>query len=565
MELRACSDAQIAETLAIAYELPFIRLTPRVPDPRVAALLPVDFLTAHRVLPLFVVDDTLTLAVAEPADVFAVDAVASMTGHEVQTVVTTAADMDATLHAWCVDRSSFACEGWVDEPEPGAFALDTHARSGTNGAGDPGARLAESWLYRAIRDGATAIHFEPGKDQLRIRLRVDGALHEAARHPMPLFAGIERHIRAAAGLRDDTNRGQDGTARATVDGRDVRMSVSIAPCSKGGGRDCGAGVPPESAAPPGQPGPDLAKLNHHRTQTDERTASRIVVRVLDSDRSRLRLDQLGFGYDMLKQWRRALASRRGLLLVCGPADSGRMTTLHASLAELDPAAAHLCTIEDPIRYPIADVTQFQVPDADDHGHAAVLEMALRQDPDAILACDLPDARAARLAVRAANRRQLVLAGSDAPDAPAAVAALLRLGVEPYLLATSLVAVLSQRMVRRLCPHCRTPRDLSPAESRQVDALASGKGARAHPHSAASITGYEPAGCPRCRNTGFIGRVGVFQLLVPDDAFREHLADRPTLAALRAAAAQSGLRPIAADVIDKLAAGITTLEEFRAIE
>jgi type II secretory ATPase GspE/PulE/Tfp pilus assembly ATPase PilB-like protein len=281
---------------------------------------------------------------------------------------------------------------------------------------------------------------------------------------------------------------------------------------------------------------------------------KVVVRLVDSERVTLNLEKLGFSYETLKQWNKLIARPQGLILVTGPVGSGKKSTLYSAMHARAAEDLNVCTIEDPVAYAIAGVNQFQVNDEAGLTYAAGLRALLRQDPDVVMLGELRDAETAQLAAQAALSGQLVFAAMNTVDALGAIPRMLHYGVEPYVLASTLAGVLAQRMVRRLCPACKEPYTPEGNERRQVE-QAAGSGA-----AGGGGMLYRAKGCTRCRNVGYAGRLGIFELLVPDDALVDAIGRGAPLAELRSLAQQAGLTSLRADALEKTKAGITSLAE-----
>jgi type II secretory ATPase GspE/PulE/Tfp pilus assembly ATPase PilB-like protein len=276
---------------------------------------------------------------------------------------------------------------------------------------------------------------------------------------------------------------------------------------------------------------------------------KITLRLIDNGKANLRLERLGFDYDALKQWRKLLSLRSGLLLVTGPAGCGKTSTLYASLRELNAADANVCTIESPVESTLPGVNQFQVNDVAGLTYAAALRSLMAQEPDAIMIQDLADPETARLATQASLTGHIVMTSLHVPDAISAIPRLGHLGIEPYLVASSVAGILSQRLVRKLCQSCKETYTPTHAERRQLEKL-----------GVSVETLCRPKGCQRCRQLGFSGRVAVFELLTVDDAFAERIAAGSPASDLRGLANSRGFKSLRADGIEKAKAGITTLEE-----
>lgn len=541
VELRHCSEDQVAEALAESHGFPFARLTPRLADGKVIGLLPDAFLDGNLALPLFLVDGVLTVALAEPTNVFLIEEIERLTGKTVQVVATTPSDVRSTLAAYRSGDGALAIDASIEDvpadelvvaacapaqPAPPETRTPQRAEHDIESAprGSEAERLVRHCLHRAIRAGANGIHIEPDVDHLRIRYRIDGALAEPMRVPLRFHRPIAQWLKSAAGIAPtDSPTSAAGSFRVTAGGRDTELQVSAVPA---------------------------------------RCGERLVVRILDGQKPSFTFEQLGFSYDMLKRWRRLIARPGGLMLVSGPAFSGHLTTLYSSLESRNSPLVNACTIEQPIRYAIPGVNQFAVDAARGFSTAAALEAVLRQDPDVLMVTDLPDADSAKLAVRVAMEGHLVLTGLHASDAPLALARLQNLGVEPHAIASTVGGILAQRLVRRLCPACREPYNPPASFQRLLDSTDPTSAGAAGAAAPGII--YRAKGCEQCRQTGYSGRVGIFELLVPDDAMIDRLAQGLPLADLRDLARKAGLQPLRADGLAKIKAGITTLDEVARV-
>jgi type IV pilus assembly protein PilB len=520
-ELHICTEEQVMEALAIGYGVPFARISPRVADPKVIDILPREFLERHKVLPLFKVRNRLTLAVNEPAKVFLLEEVGRMTGCEVLVVCATFKDIKATLETHLPSANIFVIDEIFDGENPtGELALieekgDDIADLEAAAQGSPVIKLVNYLIYHAVSEGASDIHIEPDDNFLRVRYRVDGALYEKLRPPHKMLPAISSRIKIMARLDISERRlPQDGGIHVLMEGRPVDLRVSTMP---------------------GQHG------------------EKIVVRIIDNRNILVNLEKLGFSYETLKQWRKVISSPNGIVLVTGPTGSGKSTTLYSVLKELNTDEVNICTVEDPVEFNLPRVNQFQVNEQVGFTFASSLRALLRQDPDIIMVGEIRDGETSKIAVQAALTGHLVLSTLHTNDAPGAITRLLNIGVEPYLVSASVVAVLAQRLVRKICTSCKTPCEVS-------------DGTRAAAERAAGEieTFYHGVGCAKCRNSGHSGRIGIYELLVPDDAMRDKITAAPSINELRAMAAEAGMVTLRQDGMAKVKAGITTVEEvFRA--
>jgi len=516
VEMGLCSEDQITESLAVGYGVPYARISPRVADPKVISLLPRDFLEKHQVLPLFLVEGVLTVAVPEPANVFLLEEIERVGGHPAQVVAATARDIKTTLQAYLPDDRVFVIHDIIDEVEPQEFKLieqkATDVADLAQAAGDsPVIKLVNYCIYAAVKEGATDVHIEPSENLLRVRFRIDGRLTEKLRPPPQMHAAVASRIKIMAGLDISQRRlPQDGAIHVMMDKRPIELRVSTVPGRHG---------------------------------------ENVVIRIIDNEKSSVHLEKLGFSYDVLKGWKKLLTQPNGILLVTGPAGSGKTTTLYAGLNEINKDDVNICTVEDPVQYVLPGVNQFQVNEKAGFTVAGAVRSLLRQDPDILLIGEMRDSDTARLATQAALTGHLVLSSLHTHDAPSAINRLYHLGIEPYLVGATVGGVLAQRLVRKLCQTCRESYTPTVNERRQMEKVVG-----------VVETLYRPKGCPRCRNLGYSGRIGIYELLVPDDAMIERISQGAPLAELREHARRVGMKPLRTDGMEKAKSGITTLDE-----
>jgi type IV pilus assembly protein PilB len=394
VELRFCTEDQIVEALAQVYGVPYARVSPRVADPKVIAILPRDFLEKHQVLPLFLVEGLLTVAVPEPANVFLVEEVERVSGHPVQVVAATTRDIKATLQAYLPDDKVFVIDDIIEGVEPQQFTLieqkvDDIADLEQAAGDSPVIKLVNYCVYTAVKEGASDIHIEPGEGILRVRFRVDGRLVEKLRPPAQMHAAVASRIKIMAGLDISERRlPQDGGIHVMMDKRPIDLRVSTVPGRHG---------------------------------------EKVVVRIIDNEKASVNLEKLGFGYDTLKAWRKLITLPNGILLVTGPTGSGKSTTLYAALQELNRDDVNICTVEDPVEYVMPGINQFQVNEKAGFGFDGALRSLLRQDPDILMIGEIRDVDTGRLATQAALTGHLVLSTLHTNDAPSAFTRLYNLG------------------------------------------------------------------------------------------------------------------------------------------
>jgi type IV pilus assembly protein PilB len=276
---------------------------------------------------------------------------------------------------------------------------------------------------------------------------------------------------------------------------------------------------------------------------------KVVIRIIDNEKASVNLEKLGFGYETLKQWRKLIALPNGIILVTGPTGSGKSTTLYAVLQELHSDSLNICTVEDPVEYALAGINQFQVNDKAGFTFANALRSLLRQDPDVIMVGEIRDPETAKIAVQASLTGHLVFSTLHTNDAPSAVTRLFNIGIEPYLVSASVAGVMAQRLVRKLCQACKEAYEPTINERRQIEKVCGGVEKL-----------FRARGCPKCRNLGYTGRIGIYELFVPDDEVLDKISAGASLNEMRDLARGKGMKPLRVDGIEKVKAGITTLEE-----
>ncbi len=516
VEMGYCTENQIASALAEAYEVPYAQVGPKVCDPKALEILPREFLEEHIVLPLFKVYDVLTVAVNEPTNVFLIDEIERISGCKVQVVCSTAKDIKATLQTYLPAANVFVIDDIIDDNGLEDFTLIENITQDISNleeiAGQsPVVKLVNYLLYNAVRDNASDIHIEPDDKKLRIRYRVDGRLYEKMCPPYQMHPAIVSRIKIMAELDIAQRRlPQDGGIHVLVEARPIDLRVSVMPGNFG---------------------------------------EKVVIRIIDPQKILFNLESLGFTFDNLQLFRQVIHSPNGIVLVTGPTGSGKNTTLYAALAELNSDEVNICTVEDPVECNMAGVNQFQVSESAGFRFSTALRSLLRQDPDIIMVGEIRDKDTANIAVQAALTGHLVLSTLHTNDAPGAVTRLLDLDVAPYLVSASLIAVLAQRLVRKICHNCKTEYEPSASIKKMVEQM-SGKVEKF----------YRGVGCKKCRNTGYVGRIAIHELFVPNEEIMEMIAEGVSLKKLRTKALQNGMIPLQDDAIDKVKAGIISIEE-----
>jgi type IV pilus assembly protein PilB len=517
VELGYCTENQIAAALADAYGLPYAQVSPKICDASIIEVLPRDFIEEHTVLPLFKVHNVLTIAMSEPANVFLLDEIERISGCKVQVVCATVKDIKATLQIYMPAANVFVIDDIIDDKSLEDFSLIENITEDISNleeiAGQsPVVKLVNSLLFNAVHENASDIHIEPDDKKLRIRYRVDGRLYEKMRPPHQMHSAIVSRIKIMAELDIAQRRlPQDGGIHVLMEGRPIDLRVSVMPGNYG---------------------------------------EKVVIRVIDARRVMFNLESLGFSYNNLQLFREKIQAPNGIVLVTGPTGSGKNTTLYAALTELNSAEVNICTVEDPIEANISGINQFQVNQNAGFEFSTALRSLLRQDPDIIMVGEIRDEQTASIAVQAALTGHLVLTTLHTNDAPGAITRLIDLKVAPYLVSASLIAVLAQRLVRKICANCRDEYEPALSVRKMVEKWAG-----------PVETFYHGIGCKKCRNTGYSGRIAIHELFVPTADVLDMISENQSVKNLRAMAIETGMVPLRRDGIEKIKAGITTIDEI----
>ncbi len=491
-------------------------------DGRLLQRLGGDFCREHTVLPLRREGSRVVVGASRPDDVFLIDEIRSRLDMGVKVVLVTAHDVRAALEIVGEGQSQ---QEEVDlaellaDVEEGDVEID-RSRSASIDEMDLEAQAGESPVIRyvnhiiqtAVKEGASDIHIEPGEKKLKVRFRIDGILFEMMNPPAAMAPAITSRLKIMANLDISERRiPQDGRIRCTVGGRRLDLRVSTLPNA------CG-----------------------------EKT----VMRILDQKSVNVELEQLGFDPDSLEIWKGLVDAPHGIVLVTGPTGSGKTTTLYASLRQLDRNKLNISTVEDPIEYHLDGITQTQMHEKIGMTFAKALKALLRQDPDVIMLGEIRDHETAHTAVQAALTGHLVLSTLHTNDAPSSITRLVNIGLEPFLVGAAVNGVLAQRLVRRLCQHCKAQEKPSDemAEFLEMQGLPTGET-------------WVAKGCDKCRQTGYAGRVGIYELLTVDDQLRDVIARNPNVAEFRRMCIERGMVTLRQDGMKKVEQGLTTVPEI----
>ena len=511
LERGTITQDQLARAIAERYGLDHLDLTVYSVDMAAANLLAAPAAKRYEAVPVRHLDArTLLVAMADPANVLAVDDIAMLTQLDVRVAVASSEDVQALIAR--LSRFESAVEEAVeDEDEGPAEVVDL--RESADDA--PVVKLVHSIVAEATERGASDIHFEPEEKEMRVRFRVDGVLQNSANVPRRMVSGVVSRVKIMAHLDIAQRRlPQDGRVGLTIEGRHVDLRVVTLPSVHG-----------ES----------------------------IVIRILDKDSTQLDLETLGMPEQELARFRRAFNQSYGAVLVTGPTGSGKSTSLYGALGELNTPERNVITIEDPVEYEIAGITQVQVNPRTGLTFAQGLRAMMRADPDVVMVGEIRDKETAQIAVEAALTGHLVLTTLHTNDAPTAMPRLMEMGVEPFLVASAIDCVVAQRLARTLCSTCKK-RTIIPASV-------------LHDHGYAAqfdLEAYEPVGCSRCNNMGYKGRVGLYEVMPVNDEVRALVLQRAPADRIADAASRAGMRRIRDDGLEKVKQGITSMAEVARV-
>jgi type IV pilus assembly protein PilB len=526
LDENVASPDGIARTLASRFHLPFVELPVIGVNPDAVRELPLHVLERVSAVPYALEGNILRVAVADPSNVQAIDELSLGTKCQVELAVASREEIANEIRRLARASEAFGARAVIEaeeaflEEEKEDDESDLEVDDGISDA--PLVRLVNSIIFQAAEDGASDIHFEPQEDTLAVRLRIDGVLHEVQRIPKRMMAGVTTRLKVLAKLDiAERRKPQDGriSLNTAAAGRMLDIRVATLPTVEG-----------ES----------------------------VVMRLLDKSKQAPTLTELGLSEDMREKLEKIIRRPTGAILVTGPTGSGKSTTLYAALTEINRPEINIITVEDPVEYRLRGVSQVQINPRAGMTFAAALRSILRSDPDVVMVGEIRDSETAKISIEAALTGHLVLSTMHTNDAPGAISRLTEMGVEPFLTGSAVSAVLAQRLARKLCSHCCEM--YSPTREDLISA-------RVSPEVAAAADGvvfYRKKGCPRCGQTGYKGRVGIFQLLVMSENLETLAANNANREELDREAIGEGMRTLWDDGLGKVAAGLTSVEELARV-
>jgi type IV pilus assembly protein PilB len=515
----------IARSLAVRYQVPLVDLAATGVAKDAADNVPLHVLERVLAIPYAFDGKTLRVAVADPGNLHGIDELRLATSGTVEIGVASSEDILAELRRLARASEAFGSRAAmldVDTSDTGEDedVDDLEAEDGVSDA--PLVRLVNSVIFQAAEDGASDVHFEPQEDALIVRFRVDGVLQEMQRIPKRMTPGVTTRLKVLAKLDiAERRKPQDGriSLNAAAAGRMLDIRVATLPTVEG---------------------------------------EKVVMRLLDKSRRAPTLEELGLSDEMRAQLADILARPTGALLVTGPTGSGKSTTLYAGLTTINRPEVNIITVEDPVEYRLAGVNQVQINNRAGLTFASALRSILRSDPDVVMVGEIRDGETAKISIEAALTGHFVLSTLHTNDAPSAITRLSEMGVEPFLTGAAVTGVLAQRLARKLCAHCCEMYTPSVEELLQ---------SRVSPDVAMASDGmafYRKRGCPRCNQTGYKGRVGVYQLLTMNETIAQLAVARASREEVERAAMEAGMRSLWDDGLAKVAASLTSVEELARV-
>ncbi len=527
IKLGYCTEDDILDCLSQQYGVPSINLRNFEIDESIIRLIPADVVRKYQFIPVSKTGATLTVAMNDPTNVFAMDDITFITGYRVEPVVASEGALREAIDRYYGTTHSIelkkvmddlsnveeaaALEVLEEEEELDVATLEAGAEEA------PVVRLVNLILTDAIKRGASDIHLEPYERSYRVRFRIDGILYEIMNPPMKLKEAITSRIKILSKL-------DIAEKRLPQDGR-IKLKMKLAGKRK--------------------------ELDFRVSTIPTLHGEKVVLRLLDKENLQLDMTKLGFEKPSLKKFEEAIFRPYGMVLVTGPTGSGKTNTLYSAISRINTTEVNIMTAEDPVEFQLPGVNQVQMKESIGLNFAAALRSFLRQDPNIVLVGEIRDFETAEIAIKAALTGHLVLSTLHTNDAPSTINRLMNMGIEPFLVATSVNLICAQRLVRRICPKCKEPDDVP------VQALLNVGFSEAE---ATEIQIYRGRGCDVCNNTGYKGRVGLFEVMKVTDDIRELILSGASAVELRRKAIEEGMITLRQSGLQKIKEGMTTIEE-----
>jgi type IV pilus assembly protein PilB len=526
IKLGFVSEEDITECLSQQFGVPSINLQHFEIDSSVIKLIPGDVARKYNILPVNKTGATITIAMADPTNVFAMDDIKFMTGYNVEPVVASELGIKAAIDNYYGTTSSLELKKVMEDLQTQESAdlevLEDDEEMDVNALADsaeeaPVVKLCNLILTDAIKRGASDIHIEPYEKEYRVRFRIDGILYEIMNPPLKLKDAMTSRMKILAKL-DISEK------RLPQDGR-IKLKIKLEDKNK--------------------------ELDFRVSVLPTLFGEKIVMRLLDKDNLKLDMTKLGFEADSLARFEEAIFKPWGMVLVTGPTGSGKTNTLYSALAKVNSPEVNIMTAEDPVEFNLPGINQVQMKEAIGLNFAATLRSFLRQDPNIILVGEIRDFETAEIAIKAALTGHLVLSTLHTNDAPSTINRLMNMGIEPFLVATATQLIAAQRLTRRICAHCKEAVDMAPQALTNLGYKKEEVG---------TFTVYKGRGCDKCNNTGYKGRVALIEVMNIDDDIRDLILSGGTAIDIKRKAIENGMTTLRRSGLVKIKEGVTTVEE-----
>src|SRR5262245_47894410 len=517
IDLGYIKERDLVRALAEQVGLAFVDLTDYRIDAAATALLPEALCRRYRALPIGEEDGKLLVAMSDPANVYALDDIRTITGRDVRPVVATANDVEQSIQKF--SGMGEQVEALATEA---ADALDTETGLTVEAAVEdaPIVKLVQAIMTQAAADRASDVHIEPTETDVRVRFRVDGVLHEVMHSPKSIQGGLISRLKVMGDLNIAEKRvPQDGRLSLRVNSRSLDLRLATLPTVYG---------------------------------------EKIVIRILDKSNAMLKLGELGFLPQAFDRYEESFRKPYGAILVTGPTGSGKSTTLYATLNIVNSIDRHIVTVEDPVEYRLAGVNQIQVNPKAGLTFASALRSILRADPDVILIGEIRDRETAMIAVESALTGHLVLSSLHTNDAPSAITRLIEMQVETFLVGSAIDCVIAQRLARKLCEKCKEAYTPEPSE------LLEAGYAESRIDLLGDIEFFRPHGCAVCSSTGYRGRIGLYEVMPMSEEIERLTVDRASAETVQAVAVEQGMQTLREDGLEKALSGLTSIEEIARV-
>lgn len=510
----AISEKAFAEFMGQIYNVPSFDLDQQAPTEDIVAMIPAEVATKFQVVPVAREGRVLTVAMANPDNIFAIDDIKFITGLEVTPVVATESAIKKTIDRLYDSADSLASimKDMEEDFEIVENYDDEISSEEVQSSDAPVVKLVNSLISDAVAKSASDIHIEPYEKMIRVRYRIDGMLHEMMSPPFKMRGAITSRLKIMAELDIAEKRvPQDGRIKIRINGKAIDLRVSSLPTIYG---------------------------------------EKIVMRILDKSNLQIDLMRLGFEVDALQKFTTGIESPYGMVLVTGPTGSGKSTTLYSALNKINKPHSNIMTAEDPVEYNLDGINQVNMHEEIGLTFAAALKAFLRQDPNIVMVGEIRDLETASIATKAALTGHLVLSTLHTNDAAASINRLIDMGIEPFLVASSVNVIVAQRLVRRLCQKCKQEVTLHPETLTEI-------GIKESPEE---LTVFQAKGCLSCNETGYSGRAGLYEVMPVTGRIREMIIDRKSTAEIKRTAIEDGMLTLRADGLEKFKKGVTSLEE-----